>query len=96
MTWEEKFQALAAIGNISLHMRKPGDWYVRHDASLCWSQFKGGPYGNGTTPQEAVENHWEIFTTLKAPGYSELRAVLASVGGQKKEVRWNGFMWCEC
>lgn len=88
MTWEQKLQAMTSLVgffNISLRMRHPGNWYVavtgRHVKSGC---VEYGRYGNGKTPQEAVENDWLLYTNLKG---TEV------IGVNDKCFKWNGFMW---
>ena len=94
MTWEEKLAACAAIGHeIGLRMRKPGDWYVEHRGV----EVKEGPmlasrYGNGETPQLAVEDHWQQLTVLAPREYVVLDA---GSGERRRAVRWNGFMWMD-
>lgn len=90
MTWEQKLQACKALKEeISLKMRKPGDWYVSQGIECKDGPFLKSKYGNGTTPQEAVENHWIELTVLQPDQY-------LVIGGNKPDrrcVRWNGFMW---
>ena len=89
MTYEQKIQACQAVGEFSLCMRRPGDWYVDHavemkdtpeSALLCVT------YGNGATPEDAVEDHWKILTA-PAPMVIVLHA------DRRRLVHWNGFMW---
>jgi hypothetical protein len=83
MTWEQKLQALQALGDTSLRMRKPGDWYVNTVANI-----KGdGGYGNGATPEAAVEDHWKKFAESGAT------VVVDAYSPSRREYRWNGFMW---
>jgi hypothetical protein len=92
MEWQQKLQALQALAEVSLHMRKPYDWYVNTSMEIGAddSAFLIGEYGNGRTPEEAVNNHWLIFSTLESPKYV---VIGASDGGKRRHVRWNGFMW---
>lgn len=90
MTWEEKIQALQAIAECTLRMRKPGNWYVSFNAGIGGDGFIRGDYGNGKNPEEAVIAHWDIFTTnLPSDRYI---IVNGNYKGEKR-VRWNGFMW---
>jgi hypothetical protein len=72
MNWEEKWEAIRALdGDAKLCMRKPGDWYVNSDM-LIRDESKSygiGDYGNGTTPQLAVEDHWEKMVAVQPPRY---------------------------
>ena len=64
LTWEQKLAALNALSECSLKMRKPGDWYVSQSVEVKQTEGDGvlvGSYG-GTTPQEAVEEHWNALT----------------------------------
>lgn len=83
MTWEQKFAAIKAIArSATVEMRKPGDWYVGAGMEHAdGSSFLIGNYGNGSTPEEAVEDHWRLYgdgTPFKV---------------RDSWFRWNGFMW---
>lgn len=87
LTWEQKLQALQALGNTSLRMRKPGDWYVsQNGVSIREGSILKGSYGNGKTPEEAVTNHWLLYS---APTNNQ--TVVIDDG--RRGVCWNGFMW---
>ena len=89
MTWEQKFQALQSIADICLHMRKPGDWYVSMKAEIHEAFFLVSSYGKGTTPQEAIEDHWRKFSNLPYDNYVVVKAGTP----ERKALRWNNFMW---
>lgn len=86
MTWEEKLAALQSLTETSLRMRKPGDWYV--DAyglrEIGGNGILDSAYGNGKTPQEAVENDWLKMTSLASDLYIRVKG---------KNYRWMGYMW---
>jgi hypothetical protein len=92
MTWEQKLAALQALCDTSLRMRKPGDWYVSATGrGIGGDGLSRGAYGNGKTPQEAVEDDWrQIVEHLPSDRY-----VIARSYSIEKRVRWNGFMWSE-
>lgn len=88
MTWEEKFEALKALGNTSLRMRKPGHWYVEPGGRCIRDGPLGdGAYGEGSTPQAAIEDDWSKI----AEGGELIEC--SPWGGPKQLVRWNGYMW---
>ena len=89
LTWEQKMAALNALSPCSLIMRKPGDWYVQQDTDIKDKSILRGEYGNGETPEEAVNDHWGRLTTITPPLYIVARASR----DDRKAVRWNGFMW---
>lgn len=95
MDWEQKLQALNALSECKLVMRKPGDWYVDQGTSI--KEHGGcvlrGSYGNGRTPQEAVEQHWQELTELAANQYLVSKDIFDGQTYNRKTVRWNGFMW---
>ncbi len=99
MTWEEKFEAMKALlgGNISLRMRKPGDWYVEASGRHVGGDgVLSGNYGNGSTPEEAVLQDWEKnVTNLPNDKYVVLSYPNIGPTDPKKYYRWNGFMWKE-
>lgn len=85
MTWEQKLQACQSIGNISLHMRRPGDWYVNHSVERVEGPcLSGGCVSDATTPEKAVDQHWAWLTDKKYPVIRRHDA---------RRVQWNGFMW---
>lgn len=90
MHWEYKLQALNAIADCHLIMRKPGDWYVSAEMSI--KKDGGctlvGEFGNGNSPQSAVDQHWDKYSELDSDHF-----VVAKKYGKRVAVRWNGFMW---
>jgi hypothetical protein len=92
LTWEEKLMVLAAISDdVSLHMRKPGDWYVHTGLEIGNGQFLEGPTARSESPQAAVEEAWEQYTHL-APGEF---LVIHAGSERRREYRWNGYAWVE-
>lgn len=94
MTFEQKIQALTAIGDLALRMRHPGNWYVDQDhvemkptpdASILESS-----YGNGATPEAAVLDHWAKLTRP-----SPWVVVCRAMAEDRRLLRWNGFMWAD-
>lgn len=83
MNWEQKLMAIRALDAFAgVEMRKPGDWYVR--AQMEHAEGRSclvGHYGNGVSPEAAVEDHWGQYgdgTPLRTP---------------QGWFRWNGYMW---
>lgn len=96
MNWEEKLAAIKSIdGSVSLVMRKPGDWYVSTHAEVTGGELHSvlsSPYGNGRTPQAAVEDHWrQLVDELPQDQYIVLNAMQSN----RRHVRWNGHMWAD-
>jgi hypothetical protein len=94
MTWEEKLSALQVLCDTSLRMRKPGDWYVSATGREIGGDDTGmltGLYGNGPTPQAAVEDDWKQMTELPVRRY----IVIGAMGPNRKHFRWAGYMWRE-
>ncbi len=96
LTWEQKLEALQALAEfpnmVTISMRKPGDWYCSVSGiEVRKSHTLESRYGNGDTPQEAVENCFLVLTTIQRD------EVLArnALGDKSKHFRWNGFMWNE-
>ncbi len=83
LTYEQKLAALKAISDVCLRMRDPGNWYVDARERECREgSALVGKYGNGATPQEAVNDDWEQISNHPK----------VVIGGERT-VRWNGFMW---
>lgn len=93
MTYEQMMQACSALGPISICMRKSGDWYVHHvGVSLKNKGLIFSLSGNGSSPVDAIHDHWRQLTEFKPQEYLVLNAMDAN---NIHAVRWNGFMWQE-
>lgn len=91
MDWQQKAAALDALAELTIKFRKPNDWYVSQRVDVKDNAILRGEYGNGTTPQEAVEDHWlHLVTNLEK---SPLYLVAFAGDDRRRAVRWNGFMW---
>lgn len=93
MDWEQKLQAFNALVECKLIMRKPGDWFVSQQISVKQGHCMVGVYGNGATPQLAVEDHWERLTKLPKDEYLIAKEYWDGETCKRVAVRWNGFMW---
>jgi hypothetical protein len=94
LTWEQKFAAINALGQAHLCMRAPGDWYVDQRVYVCEREDSSvivGRYGNGHTPEDAVEDHFNTLTAEKPLAY----VVMGEHTGNRRRVLWNGFMWAD-
>lgn len=88
MTWEEKLSALQCVAETALRMRKPGDWYVSMRAGIGGGGMIRGEFGNGKTPEEAVNAHWDAYVThLPSDRY------VVTGPEDNTRVRWAGYMW---
>ena len=92
MTHDEKFQAIQALGEAVLKMRRPGEWYVYQAVELkrAGSAMLRGVPGEGSTPGSAICDYWTQLTHLP-PGDRLVINAMDSV--TRREVRWGGFMW---
>lgn len=90
MTWEQKFEALKAFGGsyARIEMRRPGDWYCAPGGELAGDGMLRGEYGNGRTPEEAVNNCWACIERTPLDRYWRSSS-------SNKNFRWNGYMWQE-
>lgn len=96
MNHEEKMFALNALAEVSVRMRKPGDWYVDQNVSVKDGCVLVSAYGNGSTPEEAVNNHWEEIA-IKTSSMKPIVVIkYTDEGSDRKHYFWNGFMWCDC
>lgn len=93
MTWEEKLAAMMALVGpftVSLRMRTPGTWYVHAKGrDIGNGVVLMGKYGDGKTPEEAVNADWGIYTNLKTGE----RVVIDGMTGKRRAATWNGYMW---
>ena len=90
MTWEQMLEACETLGEVSLKMRKCGDWYVCQLVEVKDGMVLRSKCGNGITPEQAVKNHWKVLTKLKSHEYIVLNAMDLKT---RRAVKWNGFMW---
>jgi hypothetical protein len=90
MTWEQKLAALQALGDCSLRMREPGDWYVCDHIEIGGNGFLLSPTCGETTPEKAVETVWAQYVT-NLP--SDRHLVINAGAINRRHVRWNGYMW---
>ncbi len=95
MDWEQKFMALGALlggaTRMSVVMREPGNWYVSAPMECARGGMLCGEYGNGKTPQEAVENHWEIYSKEPVVRVD----TITDTGRVERRVKWAGYMWID-
>lgn len=94
MDWQQKAEALNALAQINIRMRKAGDWYVQQSIEVKkqGSGMLSGQYGNGETPEAAIENHWgKLCEHLPVDSY----IVIDAMCNTRRHVRWNGYMWLE-
>jgi hypothetical protein len=95
LSWEQKLQALQFLAeypdNANVRMRKPGDWYCSvSGVEVKQKHCLVGQYGNGTTPQEAVENCFLVLTSITNDEVLVRNAMNAE---KRTYFRWIGFMW---
>lgn len=93
MTWEQKLAAIGAIGEASLRMREPGNWYVDQPGVDVVPEGKCiGISLSGATPAEAVNEHWAALTD--SPD-SEHVVINAHRKRGRRTVLWNGYFWAD-
>lgn len=89
MTWEQKIQALQALGVVCLHMRSPGDWHV----SVTGVERKKGEFlerpRTGGNIEDATAQLWDWATDTGAV------LVKNAMLDSRREIKWNGFMWTD-
>jgi hypothetical protein len=90
VNWEQKLEALNKLEECRLQMRQPGDWIVHQHVEIKDYHLMISHFGQGTTPEAAVEDHWTHLTE-KLKGHQFL--VARSGRPSRIAARWNGFMW---
>ena len=95
MDWQQKLEALQALGDCALRMRSPDDWYVSQNSTELKMHADdyclGGKYGNGHSPEEAVEDHWRVLVDDLPP--EAMIIIHAMSRERRRQVRWSGYMW---
>lgn len=90
MNFQQKAAALKALSEISVRIRGENNWYVNQNVEVKAGGMLEGRYGNGETPESAIEDHWRaLVEDLKPEEY----LVIHAYGGKRRAVKWNGFMW---
>lgn len=91
MTYEQMMFAMRALSpDVSIRIRKPGDWYVSlPGVHISTGELIGSCGESGENPERAVINTWYAITILKP---NEV-LVTNAYDDNRKEYRWNGFMW---
>jgi hypothetical protein len=93
LTWEQKAEALNALAEIEIHMRRPGNWYVHQGVEIKKGGILHGQYGNGVTPEAAILDHWHVLVEqVDLPDYL---VVNAYGGDRRRAVFWNGYRWAD-
>lgn len=88
-TWQDRFAAIQVLGDASVRMRKPGDWYVSQTGvEIGDGRLLSSVGGDGRTPDEAIETHWRNLTTLPEGKFLSLRR-----DGQRLCAAWDGDGW---
>lgn len=89
MDWQQKLEALSCLCEPSLKMRKPDDWYFSASLEIGGDGMLASCYGNGGSPEEAVNDTWEqAVTHLPSDRY-----LVGRKYGEYTRHRWNGYMW---
>jgi len=96
MDYQQKAAALNALDDLHILFRSPRDrigiaepWYIAQNVSVYGGSVMIGAYGNGATPEAAIEDHWNQLTRDLKPG----QYLVARRGTDRRAVTWNGFMW---
>jgi len=89
LTWDGRYQALQAIGFMSIYLEKPFDWRVHHENVLILDgEDELVPQGRDTNPYGAVDDHWRQLTAASP-------VLVINRGSKRTLVRWNGTGWVE-
>ncbi len=92
LTIDQKADILQAIGKLTVHRRSASNWYATVDGiEVKQGSFLCGDYGNGKTPEAAIDDCFRVLTELKRGEY----LVKNAYGESRRAMRWNGFMWQE-
>ena len=93
MRWEEKLSHIQELCEVSLCMRKPGNWYVNtHELELKYGYFLVSPTVSGKSPADAVNLYWKIITTLR-DGDDQYDYIVLNGRRERRHVCWNGVRW---
>ena len=91
MDWQQKAEALNALGEIQIMCRKAGDWWVRHPGvEIGDGHMLTSGHRDGASPVSAIEAHWNRLTDELKP---DEFLVINAMNDSRRQVRWNGYMW---
>jgi len=89
MDWQEKAKALHALADLSVVPRSAGNWYVSQGTEIGGDGFLRDYYGEGSTPQAAIVDHWrQLVDELPPASY-----IVVHRSGRRLHFRWSKFMW---
>lgn len=99
LTLDQKAAALAGLAELHVVYRekqwrvRSGSkaWYVLQHVEIKDGPMLSGDYGNGWTPEAAIEDHWRRLVDELPPG--KYLVLHAGDPEKRRAVRWNGFMW---
>ncbi len=100
LSFEQKVAAIHSLLNLgnsiawrfNTHGAAPqGGWYCSAErVEISDGVILSGVLGNGSTPQEALDDLWDQLTNISG---SERRVVIGAYSDVRRAVRWNGYMW---
>lgn len=101
MDYQHKAEALAGLCDLFIKYRErqwrigsAEPWYVQQDINVkeAGASTLVGTYGNGLTPEAAINDHWRAL--VEDLGHNEY-LIVASGTDRRRAVKWNGFMWAD-
>jgi len=99
LTWRQKWEALEALGNVSLERNVHGEFYLSIEG-VELKEHAGDGVLTGSTGEhsphleQAILNTWDrCVTNLPADGYLVVEKWID--GHVRKHYKWQGFMWQE-
>ena len=96
LTTDQKWDAITAFDPSARveHRGNLHDWFIADGMHIGdGSGVIVGTYGNGTTPQEAVDEHWRIYVEELGPDRYISAQIREGAEYVQYRVRWNGFRW---
>lgn len=96
LTYDEKLEKMAELGDFAIRYRpipfigdKPlTQYYVDQNVEIKDGSILRSISGNGNTPREALEDHWEQLINLRKHEY-----VILDPGTKRECYKWNGEEW---
>lgn len=105
LTWEQKLKALNNLTPTEVKFRAPGDWYCYCSGgmSICNGSICSSSYGNGATPEEAVNECFKLYSEITLDNFYKTKEkdkrkyikVYGSSGDSDRYYFWDDFMWKE-
>ena len=89
----ELMERMSVLAEIFIKYRTGSEyrWYIEQDVQVSSNSHLTSISGNGSTIEEAIEDHWKQLTQLNKNDYIVANA--CTNASKRVAVRWNKYLW---